>query len=132
LDDRALPILGFDQDAKVLEIAARNAGRAGVADAIAWRPLRWPAAAEAVGTLPAGPGLVLVNPPYGRRLSDQGRAAALIRMVGRELRSHFSGWRAGVLLADPSWVGHLKLPPRETIPLFNGGLRVTYVVLEVP
>jgi putative N6-adenine-specific DNA methylase len=130
LEHMCAPIVGFDQDAKVLEIAGRNAQRAGVAAVINWRQLRWPA--DAVGPLPATPGLVLINPPYGRRLSDEGRAASLLRTVGRELRRHFGGWRAGVLLADPRWSERLGLPVAETFALNNGGLRVTFALVDVP
>ena len=130
--DACAAILGFDQDEAMLAIAERNGHRASVAEAIEWRKVRWPARGENIGMLPPGPGLVLVNPPYGRRLSDQGRAAALIRMLGRELRVHFAGWRAGVLLADPSWSAILGIPVTATHTLQNGGLRVTFVVVEVP
>ncbi|HEY0706834.1 MAG TPA: class I SAM-dependent RNA methyltransferase, partial [Polyangia bacterium] len=124
--------VGFDQDPAMLAIAARNAERAGVRDATAWRQVRWPATSEIVGALPAGPGLVVVNPPYGRRLSDEGRAAALVTMIGKQLRAHFPGWRAGVLLADARWADRLGLPLEQSLSLQNGGLRVTYVVADVP
>lgn len=129
-------IVGFDQDPAMLAIAGRNAVRAGVADAIEWRQVRWPAKADVVGVLPTGPGLVLVNPPYGRRLGDEGPAAALATTIGKQLRAHFAGWRAGVLLADARWADRLGFridhPNTQALALQNGGLRVTYVLAEVP
>ncbi|HXU82828.1 MAG TPA: hypothetical protein VN914_15615, partial [Polyangia bacterium] len=74
---------------------------------------------------PAGPGLLVVNPPYGRRIGGlRGRE------LGRLLRTGYGGWRAGVLLpvADR---GGLGWPPEAMHPLTNGGLRVSLLVTEL-
>jgi putative N6-adenine-specific DNA methylase len=123
------PILGWDRDAAVLARAARNAERAGLAAAVTferrdlgqWRP-------------PAGspPGLVVINPPYGRRLSNAGAARALLRSMGLTLRSHFPGWRAAILLADARWSPLLGLGTATLHPLLNGGLRVHLAIVQVP
>lgn len=131
-------LLGFDADPGVLEIARRNAARAGVAAAVAFAEAKVGAgvhadlALAAGPSLPPGPGLVIVNPPYGRRLGQRGEAARLVRLLGRELRRRFSGWRAGVVLADPAWARSLGLPLIRTLALHNGGLRISYVIAEVP
>jgi putative N6-adenine-specific DNA methylase len=123
-------IAGFDADAAVLEIAGRNAARADLAAAISFQQ------AEVGGVtalpVPPGPGLVVVNPPYGRRLGGPAQAARLVRMIGHDLRRRFPGWRAGIVLADPNWVRGLGLPVVATHALQNGGLRVSYVVADVP
>jgi putative N6-adenine-specific DNA methylase len=123
-------LYGFDRDPEVVAIAARNAARAGVGELVTLRQaeLRGPVALD-VG---AGPGLVIVNPPYGRRLGQRGEAARLVRVLGHELRRRFAGWTAGILLADPAWARALGMPVRETFALSNGGLRVSYVLLDVP
>lgn len=125
------PIWGFDADPAVLAVAARNAARAGVADQIGFAPAALGPRAQVLG-LPAGPGLVVVNPPYGRRLGQRGAAAHLVRVIGQDLRRRFPGWRAGILLADPAWARGLGLPVVASWPLHNGGLRVSYVMVAVP
>ena len=60
------PIWASDRDPKVIEIARRNAERAGVAEYVSF-------AVCAVAQLrlpPVETGLILCNPPYGKRLHD--------------------------------------------------------------
>ncbi|MBI5481233.1 MAG: hypothetical protein HY906_20410 [Deltaproteobacteria bacterium] len=115
------PLLGFDTDADVIAIARRNAERAGLAEHVRLcaQPL-----AEAAPPEGAGPGLVLCNPPYGRRSGDRGDLARLYRSLLHVLRTRFSGWRLGVLTAARTLPTHFRLRPAATYPLVNGGLRV--------
>ncbi len=122
------PIAGWDRDPAVLERARRNAERAGFAVAVGFEQRQigdWRAPAE------GGPGLLVINPPYGRRLTNPAAARALVRQIGGALRAHFAGWRAAVLLGDPRWAPLLGLANLALHPLFNGGLRVQLAVGEV-
>lgn len=116
-------ILASDRDAGALEAAQRNAERAGCATAIRFVH----AELEALEP-PAGPGLVLVNPPYGRRLGARSELAGLYGSLGRTLRARFPGWRAGVLVPEPRLEAQLKLRVLERHALRNGGLRVALLV----
>ena len=78
------------------------------------------------------PGLIVVNPPYGRRLGSPAQAARLVRGLGRALRTSFPGWRAAVLVPDARWATALGLVRAQRHALRNGGLRVHLVVGEVP
>jgi putative N6-adenine-specific DNA methylase len=124
-------LFGFDRDAEAVAIARRNAARAGVGELVTLTEAELSARAPAVDFGPV-PGLVIVNPPYGRRLGARGEAARLVRVLGHELRQRFGGWTAGILLADAGWVRALGLPVRETHTLNNGGLRTSYVIVDVP
>jgi putative N6-adenine-specific DNA methylase len=116
------PIAGSDRDPAVIESAGRNAARAGVAAHVAWicRDLgdaRPPSDA---------PGLVIANPPYGRRLGDTRGALRVYRDLGRLLRAHFRGWRAAIVvparLAGAADALRLKLPDAHRLK--NGGLPI--------
>lgn len=115
------PIVALDRDGKAVEIARRNAERAGV-------EVQFSVAAFGEGAVPPGPGLVVLNPPYGHRLGDRRHALRLGRAVGQTLRQRFVGWRAGVLCPDPQFVAAVAAGARQkatsTIALRNGGLRV--------
>jgi len=115
------PLYGFDIDAEVIAIARRNAERAGLADHVRFgaQPL-----AEAAPPPGAGPGLVLCNPPYGRRVGGRGDVGSLYRTLAHVLRAQFSGWRLGVLTAYRTLPTHFGLKPAASHPLVNGGLRV--------
>jgi len=120
-------IVGSDRDARMIESARRNAERAGVAarltlacrDADAARP-------------PAPTGLVITNPPYGRRLGDPRAAARGYRDLGRMLRAHFRGWRAAVVTpARLEAERQLGLRSTARFPLRNGGLPIVLHVFDV-
>lgn len=110
----AAPLLGFDRDPAAIQAAGENAARAGVARDTSFR------AVEAAGAqLPDGPpGLVITNPPYGRRLAAAG---PLYRRLGGLARSR--GWRLALLCPDPRLAALAGAFPRR-IPLRNGGLAV--------
>jgi putative N6-adenine-specific DNA methylase len=130
--DEALPsappeavasIFASDRDARAVETARRNAERAGVLDAIAFSQ-----ASLGKGRVPTQPGLVVINPPYGRRLGDRRHALRLGHDIGQTLSVRFSGWRAAVLCPDQTFVNAVasgaRRKPSETFALRNGGLRV--------
>lgn len=127
------PIAGCDRSESAIAAARRNAERAGVAAHVAlavlplaevraprFRPARAPGAPP-----PAGPrGLVLANPPWGRRLGDPRLARATYAELGRLLRERFRGWRAGVLVADPTHADALRLSPTAEHRLASGGIHL--------
>jgi 23S rRNA (guanine2445-N2)-methyltransferase / 23S rRNA (guanine2069-N7)-methyltransferase len=81
---------------------------------------------------PAATGLVVVNPPYGRRLGVRASIDRATRDLGRALRARFGGWRAAVLVPARTPPAALGLPVTARFPLVNGGLRVTLVVARIP
>jgi putative N6-adenine-specific DNA methylase len=120
------PIVAADRSARALAVARRNALRAGVADAIRFE------ATEFAGLAPPAPrGLLVLDPPYGRRLGDRGEARAGYARLARALSPGWSDWRVGLLAPAPSLaagfpgarVAHHVLP--------HGGLRVHLYVLDL-
>ena len=47
------------------------------------------------------PGIVLVNPPYGKRVGDRKKLFALYRSLGQTLSQKFFDWRVGIITSDP-------------------------------
>jgi putative N6-adenine-specific DNA methylase len=114
------PLYAFDRDAEAVEIARRNAGRAGFL-----AHLEIERAELGERPAPTPPGLLVVNPPYGKRITGGGRG----RELGRVLRAGYAGWRAGVLLpaSDRGGLGW----PAAVHPLTNGGLKVSLLITDV-
>ncbi len=107
------PLLGADLDAGAVENARRNAARAGIAATFVHGD-------AARLELPEGPaGLIVSNPPYGRRL----RAAEAVYRALAALLGRRPGWRLAVLTPDAR-LARLCGRPERVIPLQNGGLRV--------
>jgi 23S rRNA (guanine2445-N2)-methyltransferase len=110
---------GYDINAGSLGTARRNARRAGVTLTLERQDVRTLAASAGLG-----PGLVVVNPPYGKRVGEAEDLPGLYRAMGATFRRAFQGWRAAVLLPeDPGLVRALGLPEGRNLPVRNGGLR---------
>lgn len=117
-------IFGSDRDARAIESARRNATRAGVSDRVTFTCV----SATDVRA-PAPRGLLITNPPYGRRLGDPRSARLGYRDLGRALRAHFRNWRAAILVpATLDVASLLPLSAPKRWRLRNGGLPVSFVV----
>ena len=118
------PILASDADPRALDDARANAARAGVADAIEFAVRPVVDAAPPDGP----PGLVVVDPPYGRRLGSRGEWKPLYRQIGATLSGRFRGWRAGVLCPDRRLERELRLLVVARHALPHGGRRVDLLI----
>ncbi len=68
-------------------------------------------------------GLIVVNPPYGRRLSSKKQSRLLFKEIGRKLNLDFKGWRFAVITPDPG-ISHHVFPHAEQWRLLHGGLNI--------
>ena len=71
---------------------------------------------------PAEQGVMVINPPYGVRLSQADELASLYPKLGDWLKRRFAGWRVYVLTGDARVPKLIGLAPSKRIPLFNGDL----------
>ncbi len=73
-------------------------------------------------TAPADKGVLVINPPYGVRLSRSEELELFYPKLGDWLKQRFAGWRAYVLTGDARVPKLIGLTPSKRIPLFNGAL----------
>ena len=111
------PIFASDRDPQVLAMARRNAERAGVLSFLQFREsdvrhLKLP---------PVEKGLILCNPPYGRRLRDP-RLVETYRALGALVRRS-PGFRLSILTTTQP-LAQAAGPIAQVDWLRNGGLRV--------
>ena len=72
---------------------------------------------------PGKKGVIMLNPPYGKRLEENKDARNFYREIGKKLTADFKGWRIGIVL--PSRADHACLDLKlELKPIFHGGLDV--------
>jgi len=71
---------------------------------------------------PAPVGVMLSNPPYGVRLSEQDELAGFYPELGRVMKQSFAGWNCYLLSADTRLPKLVGLKPSKKTPLFNGDL----------
>lgn len=113
---------GSDRDAGAIAMSRANAARADVANLTEFRQ----ATISEIRPPEGPPGLVIANPPYGTRLGDRTALVPLYQSLGRVLKTHFTGWRVGIVTSEPRLAqatGLPFLPPTAPVP--HGGLRVT-------
>jgi len=77
---------------------------------------------------PAGPGLLLANPPYGERL-EAGRA--MWRALGDLMKHRFRGWRVAILAGGEGLGKEIGLKPRRRIPVWNGPLEARILLFDL-
>ncbi len=125
----APPLFGSDRSEEATAIAARNAARAGVADAVRFvaAPLsRTPLAAE----LPRA-GAVASNPPLGRRLGSPEALANLYRALGRWLEAAPATCGIAILSADRRLTLKTGIPLTTAFLVDPGGMKVRALVRGV-
>jgi putative N6-adenine-specific DNA methylase len=71
---------------------------------------------------PAPSGIMVSNPPYGERLSEQDELAAFYPPLGSALKRNFAGWNCYLLTADLRLPKLMRLTPSKKTPLYNGAI----------
>ena len=75
-------------------------------------------------------GLVMLNPPYGKRMS-QYDLKTLNHDIGEALKHRFTGFRAGIISHEIEAMRHIGLRPTKKIPVFNGPLPCSFNVYDL-
>ena len=120
-------VFGSDVAFRMVDFAQRNAQRAGVADVIEFR------GGDALQRMPPtdSPGVMLLNPPYGERISVAGVSAAREHAITEDggeffsqLASHwkknYAGWTGWILTPDLKLPGKMRLKESRRVPMWNG------------
>ena len=72
-------------------------------------------------------GLVLCNPPYGKKLGDENKLITLYEDMGEFLKGNFSGWEFWLLSGNPKLTRYLKMKSSLKIPVSNGGIDCRWI-----
>lgn len=112
-----LPVYGGDKSGNMLTLARGNLEAAGLKDAVQLKQVD-----VLESSPPAGPGIMVMNPPYGERLAGQEELAAFYPKLGDTLKKRFAGWTAYILSADMRLPKLIGLAASKRTPLYNGAL----------
>jgi len=115
----SFPVLASDRNGGAVRLTRKNAEAAGVSSFLTVER-RDAAAVEP----PAGPGVCLVNPPYGLRLEENVEESW--RALGA-LLERLGGWTVGVLAGAPALARLLPGSPVDSAHVRNGGLRCAFL-----
>ncbi len=120
-------MVGSDIDPRMLAIAQGNAQRALpdlAAAAITWKQCP---AAEASPHAPHG--VLVANPPYGKRLEKDGDDFE--RQLAETLKKNFSGWQAWLLTDNLKLESALRLKSGRRIPVYNGDIECRWMRFDM-
>lgn len=67
-------------------------------------------------------GLVVINPPYGKRLGSLKKSETIFAEIGDRLTQMYKGWKVALIAPDKRWIKRLPFE-LENRPFFHGGLK---------
>ncbi|MFC1537103.1 class I SAM-dependent RNA methyltransferase [Pseudomonadota bacterium] len=115
-DATQLPIYASDINSKAVEIASRNADRAGVKNLI---HLEKRDVKELATPEHATSGLIVCNPPYGQRIDTN--VHALYASLGKVYEKKFRNWKMVVFSPNLACDKHLGLFVKRRLKVKHGG-----------
>lgn len=116
--DVNLDIMGCDIDARMVDIAKKNAEEAGLADMITFKQMRL----QDLRTDKIN-GVIVSNPPYGERLLDDEAINVLYRDMG-ETFAPLKTWSKFILTSDENFEKKYGSLADKKRKLYNGTLKV--------
>lgn len=119
-------IIGSDVDKDIIKQAQNNARLCNLEDKIKF------AQQHLVDiTPPADSGVIICNPPYGKRLEETEALFPLYKLLGDVLKQRFQGWTAYILTGNRELMKKIGLRTSRRLPVNNGGIDCTFLKYEL-
>ncbi len=126
--DPACRIVATDIRKEAVAAARKNAAAAGIGDWIEFSVCDFQDT-----PMPAPPGAVVLNPPYGRRLGEEKALVALYPAVGDFFKQRCAGYRGFVFTGNPALAKRIGLRTGSRKVFFNGPIEcrlLEYAIYE--
>jgi len=120
------PIFGSDRDSQVLAQAQANARKCNLE-----QHLQFAIAELSQLEAPADSGIIICNPPYGKRLGETQQLAALYKLLGDTFKQRFKGWTAYILTGSKELSKRVGLKASRRFPVSNGSIPCTLLKYEL-
>ncbi len=118
LPHKELPmIIGCEEDILIADQAKDNINRAGLNNSIQIQVGHYKDLA-----LPKLPGVLVCNPPYGKRLGNLKDLESMYREFGKYLKTNASGWDLWILNGNAKLSNFLGMKCSRRFPVSNGGI----------
>lgn len=117
---REKSVFAFDIDETMLDAFQNTVGSYGMDDLVRIEKKDF---FDLAGSDFSRAGVIVLNPPYGKRIGDRERTRVFFRNIFEKLSADFKGWRAGIVIPDRSLAEPAGFKCRIT-PFFHGGLDV--------
>ena len=112
-------INGYDIDDKAVQASRSNIAAAGLESVITVQQADFFAEENPVDN---GPGLLVVNPPYGERLEDESTIGVFYSKLGRSLRRKAANWDLALFTGNPSLFHRTGLSRQVILECRNGDI----------
>lgn len=123
--DEIPPIWASDQSRDAIEIASVNMKSAGMDEHIFLHRCK----IQSLNPL-EGPGIVMMNPPYGERLQPE-MLSELYKDIGDGLKRNFKGYTAWLLTSNREASKSIGLHSSRKLKLFNGSLECRFFSFDL-
>jgi putative N6-adenine-specific DNA methylase len=120
------PVLGSDISHSAVAMANENARRAGVAGKVS---LGRGEIAELCP--PEGPGILIFNPPYGKRLGEEEALKPLYKEIGDVMKKRCKGYTAYLFTGNLELAKCVGLKASRRIVLYNGPIECRLLKYEM-
>ncbi|NES84661.1 MAG: RNA methyltransferase [Moorea sp. SIO2B7] len=121
-----VPIIGSDCNPDIIKQASINAKQCGIEEQLKFVQIEL-SEIEA----PADSGIIICNPPYGKRIGDVQELTALYKLLGDIFKQRFKGWTAYVLTGNKELAKKIGLKASRRLPIYNGSLPCTLLKYEM-
>lgn len=121
------PLAGIDNDPRAISIARDNGKRAGLTGKVDFTVNE----ATLARPLGNGTGLLIGNPPYGERLSDEAELIKLHSLLGGHVKQNFPGWKFALFTGKQELGFRLGIKADKVYSFFNGAIPCKLLVMEV-
>jgi putative N6-adenine-specific DNA methylase len=126
LQSLSQPIVGSDRNAQVIAEARENAAFCDLDREIQFQQLEVTDIEP-----PAAKGVLICNPPYGKRIGEVDELIGFYRLLGDIFKQRFTGWTAYILTGNKELSKQVGLKASRRIPLYNGSIACTLLKYEL-
>ncbi len=120
INDESFLLLGSDIDGRALKQARHNAELAGVADYVAFQKLPVQALESQKKY-----GVIITNPPYGERISEEKEIQRLYGDMGRAFRA-LDSWSYFIITSYEKFEKYFKEAATKNRKLYNGDIKAYF------
>ncbi len=126
---RSLPVIcGSDNSEELVGITRKNIKDAGLPSFI---KISLQDASKNLTPCAEGAGLIVSNPPYGKRIGQVQLLRTLYHRFGQQLKANFDGWTVGIITTEPELAKSLGLRAFRKNTLFNGALKSVFYQYKI-
>ncbi|MBR8831915.1 MAG: Ribosomal RNA large subunit methyltransferase K/L [Chroococcopsis gigantea SAG 12.99] len=125
-EELTAPIFASDADKAMIDQSYTNASFCHLEDKIQFT-------CESLEDLypPTDTGIIVCNPPYGKRVGDVETLRSFYRLMGDIFKQRFRGWTAFILTGNKELGKQVGLRTSARIPVYNGSLPCTLLKYEL-